>query len=267
MIVGTGAFVSDAFDVADDVQIGAFAQLTGSGRIGPGVRIGSGVVIEGEAVIGAGSFLAHHVVIMGRVTMGERNEVGHASTIGGGPDNPDHLHSDGRIEIGSRNVFREYCTVNMPTTEPLTSVGDDNYFMRGVHVAHDCRIGSHTKLAIGATLGGHTEIDDFAYLGIQVTVHQRRAIGTHCMVGMNSTVLKHVPPFATLAGTRFTKVNAVGLRLRGVSDAAVEAIEAYYGFRPSHGSPAGDAAESIAVIEAFLRSHDPRVTYEPKLSK
>ena len=261
MTVGAGSFVSPRFDIADDVEIGANAQLTGSGRIGSGVRIGHGVVIEGEVSIGAGSSIGHHVLLMGRVTMGEGNEIGHGTTIGGGPDNPDHLHSDGAIEIGSRNVFRELCTVNMPTTEALTRIGSDNYFMRGVHIAHDCLIGNHTKLAIGTTLGGHVEIGDYAYLGLSAAVHQRRHIGAHCMVGMTSAVVKHLPPFATLVGTKFTKINAVGLRRRGFSDAAIEAIETEYGFRPPQDIPQAEAAASLAEIRRFLSSHDPLVTY------
>lgn len=263
MRIGPGAFVSSEFELADDVQIGAGAQLTGAGTIGPGVRIGHGTVIEGLVHIGCDTTISHHVFILGHVTLGAGNEIGHGSTIGGGPEHPDHLHSDGEIRIGDRNVFRERCTVNMPTTEPLTIVGNDNYFMHGVHVAHDCRVGDHVKIAPLTTLAGHVEVDDFAYIGLHVAVHQRRHIGAHCMVGMISPVMKHLPPFATLIASQFTKVNAHGLRLRGFSDEEIAQIQIEYGFQEG---PRAQVPQSTAceLIRRFLASHDPHQTYLPQ---
>jgi UDP-N-acetylglucosamine acyltransferase len=265
MIVGPGSFISPELDIADDVHIGANVQLTGRGQIGPGVRIGHGTILEGDIRIGGGCSIAPHVLVMGRVVMGEANDIGHGATIGGAPEHPDHPHSDGWIEIGSRNVFRERCTVNMPTTEALTRVGNDNYFMHGVHIAHDCRVGDHVKIAPLTTLAGHVEIDDYVYLGLHTAVHQRRRIGMHCMVGMTSAVMKHLPPFATLVMGQFRKVNAVGLRLRGFSDESIAQIEGRYGLLDMAVSCKPTAAESIAEIDRFLNYYEPQMTYLPRL--
>ena len=263
MIVGPGSFISPDFDVADNVRIGANAQLTGRGTINDGVTIGHGTVIEGEAHIGAGSAIGHHVLITGRVRMGDANEIGHGCTIGGGPEHPEHLHSDGWIIINNRNVFRERCTVNMPTTEPETRIGSDNYLMHGVHIAHDCRVGNHVKFAPLVTIAGHVEIDDYAYLGLHVAVHQRMHVGRLCMVGMMSGVRRHLPPFATLVQTEFCKVNVKGLRLRGYSETEIEAIEAEYRLRNLTTSGLPEPSPCVSDIRQFLASHPADLTYMP----
>jgi len=263
MIVGQGSFVSPDFDIAEDVEIGAGAQLSGSGTIGSGVRIGHGVVIEGEAHIGPGSLISHHALITGRVRMGENNQVGHGATIGGGPEHPDHPHSDGWVQIGDRNVFRERCTVNMPTTEPLTQIGNDNYFMHGVHVAHDCRVSNNVKFAPLITLAGHVEIDDYAYLGLHCAVHQRLHIGTLCMIGMMCGVRKNVPPFATLVPVGFRSLNLKGLQLRGYAEEEIAQIVAYYGFPPISAQPASADSECVSKIRRFLVKHGVELTYLP----
>lgn len=263
MILGQGSFISRGFDIAEDVEIGAGAQLTGNGRIDPGVRIGHGVIIEGEAHIGPGSIIGHHALITGRVRIGASNQVGHGTTIGGGPEHPDHLHSEGWVKIGDRNVFRERCTVNMPTTEPLTQIGSDNYFMHGVHVAHDCRVGNKVKFAPLITLAGHVEIDDYAYLGLHCAVHQRLHIGTLCMIGMMCGVRKNVPPFATLVPVGFSSLNLKGLQLRGYTEEEISQIASYYGFAPTSAPPATGESEGVSKIRRFLERHEAKATYLP----
>jgi UDP-N-acetylglucosamine acyltransferase len=147
----------------------------------------------------------------------------------------------------------------MPTTSPLTTIGNENYLMHRSYVAHDCLIGDHVKFAMVVSIGGHSIIGDYAYVGMHVGVHQRTSIGIHAMVGMGSAIVKNVPPYATIVCGRFTKINGYGLRLRAFTDDQIAAIESEYGFRDA--PPVKGMDDVLGPIRDFRKIEGK--TYEP----
>jgi UDP-N-acetylglucosamine acyltransferase len=136
------------------------------------------------------------------------------------------------VEIGERNTIREYCSINRGTVQDggVTRIGDDNWIMAYVHVAHDCRVGNHTVFANNATLAGHVEIGDWSILGGFVGVHQFVKVGAHVMAGISSVVTQDVPPYMTIAGHPCAPhgINSEGLKRRGFTPEAVAALKKAY---------------------------------------
>jgi len=207
--------------VHPDAVLGADVALGPWSTIGPGVEIGEGTRI------GA------HVVIQGPVRIGRNNRIHPYCSIGE-PAQIKGLADDrgARVEIGHGNVFREYCSVNRgsPKDQGLTHIGDENYFMVSAHVAHDCRVGSHTIFANHATLAGHVEVGDHAFLSGFCAIHQFCRIGESAFVGPSAVVLKDVPPFVVVAGNAAEPrgLNRVGLRRRGFSGEEIDALRRAY---------------------------------------
>ncbi len=249
--VGDGSFVDSTVRLAENVQIGRHCTITGDGTIGPNVRLGNNVVIEGQFEIGANTWIGHHSVVIGPTQIGaENNFVSHCS-IGQPPEDPDSPASTGGVKIGDRNVFREFFSIHGPTNNALTVVGSGCYVMTYCHISHDCRIGDHVRMAIGAMLAGTVVVDDYAFLGMNCVVHQRLHIGRHCMIGMNSTITKNVPPFALVFSGRFVRINSFGMKRNDYSEEEIQAIEAWYR-KPSE---APLAFRSRRDLEDFSDAH------------
>ena len=201
--------------------------------LGDGVAVGPWTTIGPGVEIGAGTRIGAHVVIGERVRIGRGNQIpaycsiGEAAQIKGLADD-----QGARVEIGDGNVFREYCSVNRgsPKDRGLTRIGDDNYFMTAAHVAHDCTVGHHSIFANNATLAGHVEVGDYAFLSGFCGIHQFCRIGESAFVGPSAVVLKDVPPFVTVAGNtaRPHGLNRVGLRRRGLGSEAIDALRRAY---------------------------------------
>ncbi|GAC1411165.1 MAG: acyl-ACP--UDP-N-acetylglucosamine O-acyltransferase [Burkholderiaceae bacterium] len=213
-VIHPSAVIDPAAQLHSSVTVGAFSV------IGPYVRISAGTTI------GA------HVVIEGRTTIG-RDNVFHAfSVIGGAPQDKKYAGEPTRLEIGSRNTVREFCTFNLGTTQDqgVTRIGNDNWIMAYVHVAHDCQVGSQTIFANNATLAGHVQIGDWVILGGFTAVHQFCKIGTHAMLGMNTSLSQDVPPYLLLSGNPATPhgINNEGLKRRGFSGQQIAALRTAY---------------------------------------
>jgi len=200
--------------LADDVEIGPYS------IIGKNVTIGSGTVI------------GPHVVIKGKTEIGKNNQIYQFSSIGGDPQDKKYAGEDTQLIIGSNNVIRESCTLSRGTTQGggVTSIGDDNWIMAYVHIAHDCVVGDHTIFANAATLAGHVTIGDYAILGGFSNIHQFCRVGAHCFLAMSSIVAMDVPPFVMAAGHNATPhgINSEGLKRRGFSKEALQAIRKAY---------------------------------------
>ncbi len=200
--------------------------------VDPGASLESGVVVGPYAVIGAEVELAEdvnvgaHVVIEGRTRIGARTRIHPFACLGGAPqvtsafaDDPD----DPRVglEIGADNVLREHVTVHVGTAagRGRTRIGDANYLMNGVHIAHDGQLGSHCVLASFSGLAGHVSVDDHAVLGAYTGVHQFGRIGESVMTASGTKLSLDAPPFSLVAGdrARLMGVNRVGLKRRGFS--------------------------------------------------
>ena len=196
------------------------------------VRIGPYCVVGPHARINAGSVLDSHVVIEGRTTIGRDNHFHPFSVMGGAPQDKKYAGEPTRLEIGHRNTIREFCTFNLGTAQDdgVTRVGDDNWVMAYVHVAHDCQVGSQTIFANNATLAGHVHIGDWVILGGFSAVHQFCKIGAHAMLGMNTSLSQDVPPFLLVSGNPATPfgINIEGLKRRGFSREQIGALRVAY---------------------------------------
>jgi len=204
------AIVDAGANLADDVEVGAYS------IIGDGVEIGAGTVV------------GPHVVIMGPTSIGRDNRFFQFSSIGEVPQDKKYRGEPSRLEIGDRNVIREFVTFNRGTELGCgkTVIGSDNLFMAYCHVAHDCIIGSHTIFANAASLSGHIEVGDYAILGGFTSVHQFTRIGEQSFCGLGSVISQDIPPFSTVAGNRarVVGINKEGLKRRGFSPELIRAL-------------------------------------------
>ncbi len=198
----------------DDVEVGPYAV------IGAGVRVG------------AGTRILAHATLEGPTTLGRGNVVHPHATIGGPPQDKKYRGEPTTLEIGDGNTFRECVTVNRGTVqdEGVTRIGSDNWIMAYVHVAHDCRIGSHTILANTTNLGGHVELGDWVILGGCTQVHQFCKIGAHAMTGTGTIVLHDVPPYVMASGNPSAPhgLNVEGLKRRGFEPDTVALLRRAY---------------------------------------
>ena len=188
-------------------------------ELAEGVRVGPYSVIEGEVTIGAGTEIGPHVVISGPTVIGENNRFFQFGSIGAEPQDKKYHGEPTRLVIGNGNTFRENVTINRGTVQDRgeTTIGDDNWIMAGVHIAHDCVVGSHTIFANASALAGHVQVHDWAILGGYTLVHQFCRIGAHSFCGMGSVINQDVPDFVVVSGNLAEPrgINTEGLRRRG----------------------------------------------------
>ncbi|HAL84254.1 MAG TPA: acyl-[acyl-carrier-protein]--UDP-N-acetylglucosamine O-acyltransferase [Rhodobiaceae bacterium] len=201
-------------------------------KLGRNVTIGPYCCVDGNVVLGDNCRLDAHVVVTGDTSIGADTRIFPFASIG---HISQDLKYDGELvslEIGARNTIREHVTMNPGTSNggAVTRVGDDNLFMVGVHVAHDCVVGSNVIMANNATLGGHVSVADFAILGGLVGVHQFSRVGAHSFVGAGSLVTEDVIPFGMVSGNRaiLGGLNLVGLKRRDFDRNEINALRAAY---------------------------------------
>lgn len=226
-------------------------------QLAEGVEIGAYSVIGEHVSIGAGSRIASHVVVDGPTWMGEENQVYPFASMGAAPQDKKFKGEPTELRIGSRNVIRECCTFNRGTVQDKgkTIIGDDNWIMAYVHIAHDCVVGNNTIFANNATLAGHVEIRDWVILGGFTLVHQFCVIGEHAFTGMGSAVSKDVPPYAMVSGAPAEphSINLEGLKRRGFSKEAMQRIKESHRILYRQQLP---IQEALAKIEAEYGSYD-----------
>lgn len=230
------AILSPGAELAADVSVGPYS------IIGPGVSIGAGTVI------------GPHVVINGPTRIGAGNRIFQFASIGDAPQDKKYNGEPTRLEIGDRNVFREFCTVNRGTTkqEGVTRIGSDNLFMAYTHVAHDCTLGSHIVLANGSTLGGHVELGDWVIMGGFAGVHQFCKVGAHAFIANNTAVTRDVPPYVMAVGqpAQPHSVNSEGLKRRGFAPEAIRNIKHAYRILYRSDLPLASAVERLQALAA-----------------
>jgi UDP-N-acetylglucosamine acyltransferase len=195
--------------------VDAGAELAASVRVGPYAVVGAGVRI------GEGTEIGAHCVIEGPTTIGRDNRIHPHAALGGAPQDMKYRGEPTALHIGDRNTIREFCTFNRGTVQDagVTRLGDDNWVMAYVHLAHDVQVGNHTILANNATLAGHVHVDDWVIVGGLTGVHQFCRIGAHAMTGFQSHVSQDVPPYMMVSGNPLAVhgFNVEGLRRRGFS--------------------------------------------------
>ncbi|MBA3996315.1 MAG: acyl-[acyl-carrier-protein]--UDP-N-acetylglucosamine O-acyltransferase [Candidatus Accumulibacter sp.] len=202
------------------------AQLGANVTVGPYSIIGEHVSIGDDTTVGP------HVVIDGHTTIGRENRIFQFCSLGEVPQDKKYAGEPTRLEIGDRNTIREFCTFNLGTAQDVgvTRIGDDNWIMAYVHIAHDCQVGNKTTFANNSQLAGHVHVDDWAILGGFTGVHQFCRVGAHCMTAVGTVVLQDVPPYVMAAGNTASPygINAEGLKRRGFSADALMALKRAY---------------------------------------
>ena len=230
------------------------AQLDADVAIGPYTVIGAGVQIGGGTTVGA------HCDIEGPTTIGRDNRIFSYAALGAAPQDKKYAGEPTRLEIGARNTIREFCTFNRGTAQDVgtTRIGDDNWVMAYVHVAHDCQVGSQTVLANNATLAGHVHVGDWVIVGGLTGIHQFCKVGAHAFVGFQSRVTQDVPPFMTAEGNPIAvrAFNAEGLRRRGFSRERVGLVKQMHGLLYREGLTLEAARTAIAALRGTVEGGD-----------
>lgn len=208
------AIIDPSAELADDVEIGPYS------------------VIGKKVKIDTGNKISSHVVINGPTSIGKDNTFYQFGSIGEAPQDKKYQGEDTKLEIGDRNVIREFTTLNRGTIQDrgTTTLGNDNLIMAYVHIAHDCILGSHIIIANNASLAGHVYIHSHAILGGFSLVHQFCTIGSYAFTAMNSVISKDVPPYILVSGhmAKPHGLNIEGLKRQGFSAEVISSIRTAY---------------------------------------
>lgn len=240
------------------------AELDSSVQVGPYTVIGPHVKVDAGTRIGA------HCVIEGHTTIGRDNQIFQFNSLGAVPQDKKYAGEPCELVIGERNTIREFCTFNIgsPGDAGVTRLGNDNWIMAYVHLAHDCIVGDHTIFANNAQLAGHVHVGDWVILGGFTVVHQFVRLGAHSMTAMCSLLFADLPPFVMCQGqpAQARSMNFEGLRRRGFSAQRIAAVKAMHkalyrdgltleqaqshirALTESH----PEAGEDVALMQAFL---------------
>lgn len=241
------ALIDPKAQISDDVEVGAYS------IIGPNVSIGAGTTV------------AAHVVIEGHTSIGKNNRIFQFCSLGAIPQDKKYNGEPTRLEVGDNNVIREFCSFNLGTAQGngVTRLGNDNWIMAYVHLAHDCAVGDHTIFANNSSLAGHVTIGDWVILGGFSLVHQFGIVGDHAMTAFASAVSQDVPPFVMAAGNRAvpTGINSEGLKRRGFSVEAIAAIKDAYKTLYRRGLPLEEAKAKILAQAANIPEMQPFVPF------
>ncbi len=251
VLIHPTAIIDPSAELADDVTVGAWSV------IGPKVKIDTGNII------------ASHVVINGPTSIGKDNHFYQFGSIGEAPQDKKYQGEDTTLEIGNRNVIREFTTLNRGTVQDrgATTIGDDNLIMAYVHIAHDCALGSNIILANNVALAGHVNIHNHAILGGFSLVHQFCTIGSYCFTAMNSVISKDIPPYIMVSGhmAKPHGLNTEGLKRHGYSSEAIKSIRQAYKALYRSGLTLEDAiteinelateCQELMLMTEFLNNH------------
>ncbi len=235
-------------------MVHATAQIAPGVKLGADVDIGAYCVIAADVEIGDGSVLGPHVVVNGPTRIGRGNHIHAFASIGGDPQDKKFEGERSELVIGDRNHIREFVTINRGTGQGggATRIGNDNWIMAYVHIAHDCQVGSHTVFSNNATLAGHVVIGDHVILSGFSGVHQFCRIGEHAFIGMGCLVNGDVPPFVIMANEygRPRGINTEGLKRRGFAPERIAGIRRAYKVLYMSGLQLSEAREELARIAA-----------------
>ena len=245
------------------------AQVDPGARLGARVAVGAYSIIGPDVDVGDGTTIGPHCVITGPTRIGDDNRIHSHAVVGGDPQDKKFAGERTELVIGHRNSIFEFTTISRGTGDGggVTRIGDDNWIMAYVHIAHDCVVGNHTIMANNATLAGHAVLEDFAILGGFVGVHQFCRIGAHAFIGMGALLNADVPPFVVVAD-RYAEprgINSEGLKRRGFEPERIAAIKRAYKTLYMSKKPMAEMKEELAeaardsadvglMLEFILRS-------------
>jgi UDP-N-acetylglucosamine acyltransferase len=209
------------------------AQIDPGAVLGRNVAVGAYSVIGAEVEIGEGTVIGPHVVIEGPTRIGRDNRISQFASIGGPPQDKKFAGERTELVIGDRNLIREFVTINRGTGEGggCTRIGDDNWLLAYVHIAHDCKVGNRVVFSNYSALAGHVEIGDWVIISGYAGVHQFCKVGAHAFIGMGCLVGSDVPPFVMMANEQHGRprgINSEGLKRRGFDAPRISAIKRAY---------------------------------------
>ena len=232
--IHSSALIDPAAELATDVEVGPYSV------IGAGVRIGAGTVI------------GPHCVIEGPTSIGKSNRIWQFASLGAAPQDKKYAGEPTQLEIGDNNTIREFCTFNRGTAQDagVTRVGNDNWIMAYVHLAHDSQVGDHTIFANNSQLAGHVHVGDWAILGGFTVVHQFVRLGAHSMCAMGAILFKDLPPYVTCAGNPAAPhgINSEGLKRRAFSADQIENVRRAYKLLYKSGMLLEEARRELAAL-------------------
>lgn len=233
-MIHPSAIVSNKALIADNVEIGPYCVIGDQVRIGAGTKIDSHVVINGPTEIGCD------------------NHIYQFASIGDDPQDKKYANEETGLIIGDRNTIREFCTISRGTVQDagMTRIGDDNWIMAYVHIAHDCQVGNQTIFANNATLAGHVHVGDWAIFGGFAGAHQFCHIGAHAFLGMYSAINRDVPPYVMASGQPAIPrgINSEGLKRRGFTAEQLSHIKNAYRITYRSGLKLSDAIDQLQEL-------------------
>lgn len=237
-------------------QIDPHAVVSPRAELGNNVSIGPFTIVEEGAVIGDGTTVAANALIATGARIGKDCRIHHGAVIGHAPQDLKYANERSTCELGDRTVIREYATLHRGTGEGgRTTIGSDCFLMGYVHIAHDCEVGSHVIMSNAAMMAGHTLVEDWAIIGGITPIHQFSRIGCHAMVGGGVRVGKDVPPYCMASNTplMFEGLNSVGLRRRGFSREAIDAIHRAYTVIYRSGKNISQAMDAVSADASLMK--------------
>jgi UDP-N-acetylglucosamine acyltransferase len=234
------------------VSIHSTAIISGKADLAADVEIGPYCVIGADVVIDAGTRVGSHVVINGPTRIGKDNRIYQFASIGDDPQDKKYAGEPTRLVIGDRNTIREYCTISRGTVQDLqeTRLGDDNWIMAYVHIAHDCVVGNHSILANNTTLAGHVNVGDWVIFGGFSGAHQFCNVGAHAFIGMYAGTNRDVPAYVVVSGQPAVAkgINSEGLKRRGFDSEQIRNIKNAYRIVYRQGKKLAQAIDEIAEL-------------------
>ncbi|MEK0417223.1 MAG: hypothetical protein RI949_1229 [Pseudomonadota bacterium] len=241
-------------------QIHATALVDPKAELDLDVSVGPYTVIGAGVQIGRGTTVGAHCVIEGPTTIGQDNRIFQFASLGADPQDMKYRGEPTQLTIGHRNTIREFCTFNRGTAQDagVTRLGDDNWVMAYVHLAHDVQVGHHTILANNATLAGHVHVGDWVIVGGLTGVHQFCKIGAHAMTGFQSHVSQDVPPFMMASGNPLAVhgFNVEGLRRRGFSKDRLGLVKQMHRLLYREGRTLQEAQRAIEALKGSVAEGD-----------
>ena len=242
--------------VNDNNDIHSTAIVDPSVHMDANVTIGPYSIIGPDVKIGKNTWIGPHVVINGPTTIGAGNRIFQFSSIGDIPQDKKYKGEQSELYIGDDNTIREYVTINRGTEEDqgYTKLGNRNWIMAYVHIAHDCNVGNDTIFANGTTLAGHVSVEDFAILGGFTLVHQFCRVGAHSFCAMGTALNRDLPPYVMASGNFACThgLNKEGLRRRNFSEECIQALHKSYKLLIRN---KGSKSESLAQVKQLATRH------------
>lgn len=234
------------------MSIDRLAIIDPKAQIDESVTVGPYSIIGSDVTIAANTWIGPHVIINGPTTIGSNNKIFQFSSIGEIPQDKKFHNEESRLEIGDGNTIREFVTINRGTENGggVTKIGNNNWLMAYIHIAHDCIVGNEAVFSNNATLAGHVTVGNGVILGGFTLVHQFCSIGNNVFTAMGSSISKDVPPYLMVSGTPAHPcgVNSEGLKRLGLSSDIIKNIKSVYKYLYRSGLGFEEAKKEIEKI-------------------